>query len=122
MSQIVRTYAAGARVEHRRLVKFSADGVVVHATAATDLIIGVTDCPNGADTGEPVDVVRFGFTDVEFGGAVTRGVAFTATTDGKAVAAAPATGANAYTAGRAEVTVASGDFFRCLVAPGVVQG
>lgn len=119
---LVKSYVTSARVENRRLVKFTADGVVAHATAATDAVIGVVDCPGGADAGERVDVVRLGFADVEFGGIVARGAAFTAGANGKAVAAAPATGANAFTYGRAEVTTADGDFIRTLVAPGVIQG
>lgn len=119
---IVKSYVTSAAVEHRRLVKFTADGVVAHATAATDAIIGVTDCPGGAASGARVDVVRSGFADVEFGGVVTRGTAFTAGAAGKAVAAAPAAGANAFTIGLAEVTTAAGDFVRTLVAPGVIQG
>ncbi|WP_333822855.1 hypothetical protein [Pinisolibacter sp.] len=119
---IVKSYVASARVEHRRLVKFTADGSVAHATAATDAVIGVTDCPGGADADARVDVVRLGFADVEFGGVVARGAAFTAGANGTAVAAAPATGANAFTAGVAEVTTTAGDFIRTLVAPGVIQG
>lgn len=122
MDKIIKTYVAGARVEHRRQVKFSGDGAVVHTTGPTDLVIGVTDFPGGADSGARVDVVRFGFTDVEFAGVVARGAPFTSDANGKAVAAAPAAGVNAYTGGRAEVTTAAGDYSRCLVLPGVIQG
>lgn len=120
---IIKNYTAGARVEHRRFVKLSADRTVVPATAATDEIIGVTDTPNGVDAGGRVDVVLFGITGLEVGGAVTRGGWLTATADGKAVAAAPAAGANAVAAARAVFeTASSGDYTDVFVNPTRIQG
>ncbi|MQT13648.1 gp53 minor capsid family protein [Segnochrobactrum spirostomi] len=120
---IIKNYTAGARVEHRRFVRLSADRTVVPATAATDEIIGVTDAPNGVDAGGPVDVVLFGIASVEAGGAVTRGAWLTAAADGKAVAAAPAAGANAIAAARAVFEAASsGDFSDVFVHPTRIQG
>ena len=119
----IKTYIADGAILHRRLVKFSsADGRVVHATAATDAIIGVVDTPGGAVAGERVDVVRTGRAEVEFGGAVTRGALVTADASGRAVAAAPATGANARIIGVAEETCASGDLALITLAPGSIQG
>lgn len=122
MSQIVKTMNAGGVIAHRRFVKYSADGVVVQAAAATDAIIGVSDCPGGVASGARVDIVLFGMTEIEYGGAVTRGGWITSDASGKAVAAAPAAGANASTGGRAPVTTASGDQLSTLFIPGQIQG
>ena len=122
MSRIVKTLDAGGAIAHRRLVKYSADYKVVQAAAATDAIIGVSDCPGGVVSGARVDVVLFGIAELEYGGAVTRGAWITSDANGKAVAAAPAAGANASTGGRAPVTAASGDQLSTLFIPGQIQG
>lgn len=120
---MIKNYIADGAIAHRRLVRFSsADGRVVQAAAATDAIIGVADCPGGAVAGERVDVVRSGLAEVEFGGAVTRGGLVTADAAGKAVAVAPAAGANVRTIGVAEETSASGDLAPVLILAGSHQG
>lgn len=105
-----------------RIVKFgAADGDVLQAAAATDALVGVTDgLPVVA--GERVDIVKAGIAPVEFGGNVTRGGPVTADADGKAVAAAPAAGANVRIIGFAEVSAVAGDIADVLIAPGVMQG
>ncbi|WP_233559804.1 DUF2190 domain-containing protein [Oleomonas cavernae] len=119
----MKTYTAGGAIAHRRIVKFgAADGAVLQATAATEGLIGVTDHPGGAASGERVDVVRSGFTEVEFGGTVTRGGYVTADVDGKAVAAAPAAGTNNGVVGRAEVSAVAGDIALVFILPAQVQG
>jgi hypothetical protein len=120
---IVKTYVAEAAVGHRRIVKFGAtDGSVLHAAAAADLLIGVVDNPSGAAIAERVDVVRAGLAEVEFGGTVARGARVTSDANGRAVAAAPAAGANASVIGIAERSSVSGDIGLILVLPGVMQG
>lgn len=105
-----------------RIVKFgAADGGYLQAAAATDALVGVTDgLPVVA--GERVDIVKMGIAPVEFGGNVTRGAPVTADADGKAVAAAPAAGANVRIIGTAEVSAVAGDIADVLIAPGVMQG
>lgn len=122
MSRIVKTMDAGGAIAHRRFVKFSADYTVVQASAATDAIIGVSDCPGGVASGSRVDVVLFGFAELEYGAAVTRGALLTSDASGKAIAAAPATGANVATGGRAPVTTAAGDQIQTLFLSGQIQG
>ncbi len=114
---------AGGAIAHRRIVKFGvSDGVVLQGTAATEALIGVTDCPGGAASGERIDVVRQGFTEVEFGGTVTRGDPITADASGKAVTATPAAGVNNGIVGWAEVSAVSGDIGLIFVSPGKIQG
>ncbi|MBS7541490.1 DUF2190 family protein [Ancylobacter lacus] len=120
---MVKTFIAGGAIGHRRYVKFgAADGTVLQAAAATDAVIGVTDCPGGVATGDRVDVVLLGVTDVEFGGTVARGGLLVSDASGKAVAAAPASGANVFVGGRALVSAVSGDIVPAFVNPGQIQG
>jgi len=120
---IVKTYVAGAALADNQLVKFGAsDDVVIPAAAASDAIVGVVDAPGGVASGRRVDVVILGVTDVQAGGAITRGAPLTADANGKAVAAAPAAGANARTIGFALSSMVSGDIMPALVIPGSLQG
>jgi hypothetical protein len=123
--RIVKTYVASGAIPHRRQVKFTAnDGEVTLATAATDVICGVTDFPNGAADKGRVDVVLFGPAEVECGGtmspATTAG--FTSDANGKAVAAAPGAGVNHYVGGRVLVNAVSGDIAKVIVNPDRIQG
>ncbi len=122
-ARIIKTFVAVGAIANRRLVKFgTGDGLVAQGAAATDLIIGVSDCPGGVADGERVDVVLFGITEVEFGGAVARGALFVSDANGKAVAAAPAAGVNNNVGGRALSTCAAGDIQPALIAPATIQG
>ncbi|SOC41572.1 hypothetical protein SAMN05892877_10910 [Rhizobium subbaraonis] len=123
MSRIVKNFVAAAAIGHRRLVKFTAnDGEVALATAATDLIAGVTDFPGGAEAGDRIDVVLFGQAEVVAGGTIAAGALFTAGAAGAAVAAAPAAGANGSTAGMVLTGAVSGDIVRALINRGSIQG
>jgi hypothetical protein len=116
-----KTLIAGAIVAARRIVKFgSADTAVIQAAAAADLSIGVSDL--GAASGEYCDVIIDGIALVEYGGNVTRGAKLTADADGKAIAAAPAAGANAQVIGIAMVSGVSGDIGSVRIAPSTMQG
>ena len=120
---IVKTFVAGGAIAHRRFVKMGAsDGVVVQGAAAADAIVGVTDCPGGVAQGERVDVVLLGWSDVEFGGTVARGTLLVSDASGRAVAAAPAAGANAGVGGRTLSSAVLGDIIPVLVNPGQIQG
>ena len=117
----IKGFKAGAAIAKARIVKFdSADDTVVQAAAATDALIGVADL--GAESGGHVSVVMGGVAIVEYGGNVTRGAQLTADADGKAVAAAPATGANARIIGTAMVSGVSGDLGSVHLVPSSLQG
>lgn len=117
-----KTLIAGAAVAKNRIVKFgAADTAAIQAAAATDLLIGVSD-NLGADSGEPFDVIVDGIALVEYGGNVTRGQKLTADADGKAIAAAPAAGANAQIIGVAMLSGVAGDIGSVRIAPSVMQG
>lgn len=119
---LIKNYTAGGAIAAYRIVMpGAADGVVVQATAATDSLMGVCGM-NGPLSGERVDVRKAGITLVEFGGAVARGAPVTSDANGKAVAAAPAAGANARIIGFAEVSAVSGDLAPILLAQGLMQG
>lgn len=119
---LIKNYTAEGAIAAYRIVKFgAADGGVVQAAASADLIIGVNEALTVV-AGERVDVIRSGIADVEFGGTVTRGQPVTADADGKAVAAAPATGVNANIVGFAEVSAVAGDIAQVSLARGVIQG
>ncbi|MGD9599926.1 MAG: capsid cement protein [Steroidobacteraceae bacterium] len=116
-----KTLIAGAAVAARRIVKFGAsDTAVLQAAAATDLSIGVADL--GAASGEYCDVIVDGIALVEYGGNVTRGAKLTSDADGKAIAAAPAAGANAQVIGIAMLSGVAGDIGSVRIAPSTMQG
>ncbi|MBF8271561.1 MAG: DUF2190 protein [Magnetococcales bacterium] len=119
---LTKAFTAGATVNPWRVVKFdSADGTVIQAAAATDALLGVAN-NLGAAAGNRVDVCLSGIAEVEFGGAVTRGALLTSDANGKAVAAAPAAGANNRAIGVAMVSGVSGDIGTVLINPSQTQG
>jgi hypothetical protein len=120
---LTKPYTAGAAVTKRRIVKFgAADGAVIQAAAATDLLLGVSTDVDSA-SGERCDVFMAGnIAEVDFGGTITRGTAVTSDASGKAVAAAPSAGSNAYCVGFAEVSGVSGDVGTVIIQPFVMQG
>jgi len=119
---LAKNYTAGAAIAAFRIVKMgSNDGEVVQSAAATDLLIGVNGEIAPA-SGERVDIQKVGIARIEFGGTVTRGGPVTSDATGRAVAAAPAAGANNRIIGFAEVSAVSGDIADVLLAPGLMQG
>jgi hypothetical protein len=119
---LTRTYNAGGTIAARRIVKFgNADHTVVQGAAATDAMIGVS-ADLGAGSGERIDVHLSGVAEVAYGGDVTRGALLTSDSNGAAVAAAPAAGANVAVIGRAMVSGVSGDVGLVLLGPGQIQG
>jgi hypothetical protein len=119
---IIKGYLAGAVIAAYRIVKFdSADGTVIQAAAAADKSVGVTT-DIAAASGETVDVIKNGLANVEYGGNVTRGDLLTADSVGRAVTAAPSTGANVRIIGVAEVSGVSGDIGSLTIAPSMLQG
>lgn len=116
-------YTAGGAITKHRILKFgAADGVVLQAAAATDLLVGVQSELSVA-SGERASAAMVGnIEDVEYGGNVTRGAWLTSDADGKAIAAAPASGANVNVIGQAEISGVSGDIGRVIICPGTMQG
>lgn len=117
---LIKAYKAASAVAARRLVALDGNGDVVQASATTDAIIGVSEL--GADAGKTCDVIHSDIADVEFGGAVSPGDFVTADADGKAVAAAPASGVNARVAGTAIMDAVAGDIRPVLLNPTQIQG
>lgn len=117
---LTKTYTAGAALSGKRIVKFSADGEVSQAAAATDLLAGVADGfgAEGTDTsystGDRVDVHRAGLVEVRYGGTIARGKPVTSDANGKAV---EATVAGSKAIGIAEVSGVAGDIGTILIAP-----
>jgi hypothetical protein len=119
---LAKAFVSGAAINGSRIVKFGADeNTVIQGAAATDSLIGVVDLV-GCDNAERIDVFLEGVVTVEFGGTVTRGALLTSDSVGRAVAAAPAAGANNRTIGIALVDAVSGDKSSMLLSPGSIQG
>lgn len=118
-----KNMVAEAAVLANRIVKFgTADGQVVQAAAATDLLIGVASRGFDAAIGERIDVMTHGIAEVKLGGNVTRGQPVTADANGKGVAAAPAGGANARVIGVAMASGVLDDVIDVLLSQSVMQG
>lgn len=119
---LVKSYAAGGAIGARLIVKYgAADGTALQATAVSEALMGVAT-EIAAASGERCDVIKAGLADVVYGGNVTRGDWLTSDANGKAVAAAPAAGANANVIGRAEVSGVLDDIGTVYLAPGRIQG
>lgn len=119
---LIKGYRAEAAIPARRIAKFgSADGLLLTAAAATDLVLGITT-EIAAAAGEPCDLVRSGITDVTYGGTVARGQKLTSDASGRAIAAVPAAGANVQIIGTAEVSAVVGDIGPAFISLSVMQG
>ncbi len=123
MNEILsKTFTAGAAIGASKFVKMGAsDGLVIEAVDGAAPIIGVSPREATA-SGDRIDIQMMGIAKVKSGGTISRGALATASTAGVAVAAAPATGVNAYVAGNVLAASASGDLTDILLAPGIMQG
>lgn len=118
-----KTFIAGAPVAPFRLVKHGAtDNHAIQAATAADAAFGISGLIGADATGDRFDVVMGGIAEIEYGGTVTRGDWLTADAAGKAVTAAPATGANNSVIGRAMKSGVAGDIGSVFIAPGSLQG
>jgi len=122
------TRNAGAAIAKRRILKFGAnDENMVQAAAATDLLIGVSDdagdipAPSGSNVYR-VDVIDSGIVHVDCGGTVALGAFVTSDANGKAVAAAPAAGANVNIIGQALSAGVNNSIISIHIVKGVIQG
>ena len=119
---LTKNYLAEAAIAAYRIAKWgAADLAVVQGAAATDKLIGISGLVPGILDGR-VDIIRGGIAEVEYGGNVTRGDPLTSDADGKAVAAAPASGVNNNIIGFAEVSGVDGDIGSTSIEPGIIQG
>jgi len=118
---LIKSFDADSTINPYRIVKFSSDGAVVQAAAATDFLVGISNSL-GATTGERCDVVLEDIAEVEYGGNVTRGALLTSDANGKAVVAAPASGVNNRIVGLAMVSGVSGDIGSVLLERCLIQG
>lgn len=104
------------------IAKFGADDdTLSQATASTEEFVGVFQHTT-SNAGDEVRVMLTGITRVVLGGAVTRGNYITADANGKAVAAAPGAGVNAYVVGQAMASGVAGDIIPVLLKQGRIQG
>ncbi len=86
---LIKNYDAESVIGKYRICKFgAADYGVALATAATDLVMGVSNILGADAIGQRVDVVRSGIAKVYYGGTVTRGQKLTTDANGAAVTAA----------------------------------
>lgn len=119
---LTKGFIAGAAITKRRIVKIgAADGQVIQAAAATDVLFGVADVLDRA-SGETVDVILDGIAEVELGGTVTRGALVTADSVGRAVAAAPGAGVNHSVIGEVLIAGVVGDWAPVRIRPFTYQG
>lgn len=119
---LTKAFVAGAPISPNRFLKFGADDrTVIHAAAAGDSIIGVSD-DVGCASGERIDVIHTDIATVEYGGTVTRGGLLMSDSTGRAIAATASAGANARTGGTALVSAVVGDKGPVLISLGSFQG
>jgi len=132
---LIKNYDAAAAVTVRRIVRFdssSPNPSVQHATAATDSSIGVSTMsgdsqPSGTPgviaSGNRVDVILLGITELEAGAAFSAGALLTADSTGRGIVAAPAAGVNNRVVGIAlQPASAAGDIVQMCVNPISLQG
>jgi hypothetical protein len=116
----IEYFASGAITEGKIVMPGASDGLAAHATAATDLAIGIAS--HDAADGATVRVMLAGRAKCVAGGNITRGQKLTSGAAGVAVAAAPAAGVNNQIIGIALQSAVAGDLFSALLAQSVMQG
>ncbi len=79
--ELVKSFTFGEEIGEKIAVKFSAEGIVVKATAASDEVCGVTLF--GGQQGAVGDVLMFGLGSVATSDAVDAGDFLVASSDGK---------------------------------------
>jgi len=110
---LVKSFNAAAAILATRIVKFGAsDTDAAQAASATDALIGVSVALVPALAGERIDIVMTGVTEVEYGGAVSRGDLLTSDASGRAIVAA----INQNVIGMAMASGVSGDIGSVLLS------
>ena len=104
------------------IAKFGADDdTLAQATASTEELVGVFQHTTTA-VGEEVRVMLDGISRVVLGGTVARGNYLTSDANGKAIAAAPGAGVNAYVIGQALASGVAGDIIPVHIEKTRIQG
>lgn len=121
-SSTIKGFNAEAAIPKNRIVKHgAADGGAIVGAAVADALFGVS-YQLDTDSGKTVDVVTEGMAAVEYGGTVARGNPLTSDATGRAIAAAPAIGANNRIIGFAQRAGVVGDIGLTSIEPGQIQG
>lgn len=116
-------FTAEAAISPYRICKSGAtDGSALMAAASTAAMFGVSDSLGAAGAGDRVDIFTFGTVEVEYGGTIARDALLTSDANGKAVAATPGAGVNAYIIGIARVSGVAGDIGEVQLSLGRIQG
>jgi len=113
--------AAAIDINPYLILKPAASGTVTVAAAATDKLLG-TSRDVLTPAGQACDIVMGDAAEVMYGGTVADGDPLTSDANGKAITAAPATGANVRIIGYALAAGVSGDIGTYRYAPGFMQG
>lgn len=112
---------AEAAVSDGKIVKAgTAAGSVIHATAATEALLGIASHDAAITTS--VRIMYDGVAKAKAGGTIAVGDLITSGAAGVAVTAAPGAGVNNRIVGMAMEAAVSGDYFRVLLRQGSVQG
>jgi hypothetical protein len=125
MNILTRPFNASGPIAERHVVEWiNGNGVSVReATGAGALLVGVCVQPGGAATQQRVDIQMLGVALVEAGAAFPIGSVLTASSDGRAIAAAPLAGASQQVLGVAlRDAAAAGDFVDVLLGRGAITG
>jgi len=104
------------------IAKFGADDdTLAQATASTEELVGVFQHTT-TTAGDEVRVMLDGISRIVLGGTVARGNYLTSDANGKAVAAAPGAGVNAYVIGQALASGVAGDIIPVQIEKTRIQG
>lgn len=104
------------------IAKFGVDDdTLSQATASIEELVGVFQHVT-TTAGEEVRVMLDGISRVVLGGTVARGNYLTSDANGKAIAAAPAAGVNAYVIGQALASGVAGDIIPVHIEKTRIQG
>lgn len=104
------------------IAKFGADDdTLAQATSSTEELVGVFQHTTSV-AGDEVRVMLDGISRIVLGGTVARGNYLTSDANGKAVAAAPGAGVNAYVIGQALASGVAGDIIPVHIEKTRIQG
>lgn len=110
---LIKAFTASGSIEARRIVSLESDKDVCQATDESAVNIGVTEL--ACNSGDSVDVILSGLTDVKAGGAIARGDWVASDAEGRAVAVDAESGGAAL--GVALETAAEGEMVSVAIVP-----
>lgn len=120
---LIKSYVAAGAVAPYRVVSFTSnDGEVAQASAAAQPLCGVTGQLGADVAGDRIDVTKVGRAEVEFGDDVNAGDPLTVDAQGRAIAAAPASGVTVRVIGHAEQSAQQGDVADFLINLSQITG